>query len=136
MLRVWWYTFVIPALWRSWQEDHEFEVSLGDVARPHLKKSRTKTKSNNFNCGNIHNKVYHLNHFEKFREVALVTVLCSQLFFLTLFLTEFGVIHFYCSSASVHPINFDIFVLCCTFLSFIWVQAGLISLYIDYFISL
>jgi hypothetical protein len=35
---VWWYTPVIPALRRLWQEDQGLESNLGYIARPYLKK--------------------------------------------------------------------------------------------------
>jgi hypothetical protein len=35
---VWWYTSVIPALGRLRQENHEFQGSLGYIARPYVKK--------------------------------------------------------------------------------------------------
>jgi hypothetical protein len=41
--RVWWQMPVVSALGRLRQEDHEFQASLGYIARPHVKK---KKKSN------------------------------------------------------------------------------------------
>jgi hypothetical protein len=35
---------VIPALGRRTKEDHEFKVSLGNIARPCLKEKKTKQK--------------------------------------------------------------------------------------------
>jgi hypothetical protein len=40
----WWYTTIIPALRSLRQEDHEFEVGLGYIARPFLKKTQAKLK--------------------------------------------------------------------------------------------
>jgi hypothetical protein len=40
--QAWWFTTVILAFGRLRQEDHKFEVSLGYIVRPYLKKKSSK----------------------------------------------------------------------------------------------
>jgi hypothetical protein len=39
---MWWYTPVIPELWRLRLEDHEFETNVGYIVRFCLKKKKKK----------------------------------------------------------------------------------------------
>jgi hypothetical protein len=42
--QAWWHTPVIPALRRLREEEHEFEVRLGYIIRPNLKKKKKEKR--------------------------------------------------------------------------------------------